>query len=39
MDKKEMLLETIRNYFQMKKDVFQMEIVREDGKRIEYTKE
>ena len=33
MDKKEMLLETIQNYFQMKKDVFQMEIVREDGKR------
>lgn len=39
MDKKEMLLETIRNYFQIRKDVFQMEIVREDGKRIEYTKE
>ena len=33
MDKKEILLETIRNYFQMKKDVFQMEIVREDGKK------
>lgn len=39
MDKKEMLLETIQNYFQMKKDVFQMEIVREDEKRMEYTKE
>lgn len=38
MDKKEMLLETIQNYFQMKKDVVQMEIVREDGKRMEYAK-
>lgn len=39
MDKKEMLLEAIQNYFQIRKDVFQMEIVREDGKRMEYTKE
>lgn len=38
MDKKEILLETIRNYFQMKKDVFQMEIVREDGKKMEWMK-
>lgn len=39
MDKKEMLLKAIQNYFQIRKDVFQMEIVREDGKRMEYTKE
>lgn len=38
MDKKEMILETIQNYFQMKKDVFQMDIVREDGKKIEWIK-
>lgn len=39
MEKKETLSEAIQNYFQTKKDVFQMDIVTEDGKRIEYTKE
>lgn len=39
MEKKEMLSEAIQNYFQTRKDVFQMDIVTEDEKRIEYTKE
>lgn len=39
MDKKEILSEAIQNYFQTRKDVFQMDIVTEDGKRMEYTKE
>ena len=37
MEKTERILEAIQNYFQMKKDIFQMDIVREDGKRMEYT--
>ena len=39
MEKKDTLSEAIQNYFQTRKDVFQMDIVTEDGKRIEYTKE
>lgn len=38
MEKKEMLSEAIQNYFQTKKDVFQMDITTEDGKRMEYIK-
>lgn len=38
MDKKETLLETVRNYFRIKKDFFQMELVTEDGKKMEWMK-
>lgn len=38
MEKTERILEAIQNYFQMKKDIFQMDIVREDGKKVEWIK-